>query len=116
MDDAAARADDIAYLLNRATMAGMAGRFSCNAGRWWGASSNALVLFAYTGIKPTDWPRDRADYAACVRAVRMMPRHRRTADVMEMLGKAKERYLAEDASRTERTKAHLAKGRQKDRL
>lgn len=83
---------DIAYLLNRACRAG---HFSLSQARDFGASSNALVLFAYAGIEPTEWPRDRADYAACVRAVRKMPRHRRGPAVMEMLGKAKERYLAE---------------------
>ena len=37
--------------------------------------------YAYTGVEPTEWqwPSDRSDYAACVRAVRKMPRHRQNA-------------------------------------
>ena len=77
---------DVAYLLQRA----------CNAGhchfppfRDYGASSNELVVYAYAGVEPSTWPFDRADYAACVRAVRKMPRHRRTPQVLAMLGKAK---------------------------
>ena len=80
---------DVAYLLNRA---GNAGHYKYDPGRDFGASSNALVAYAYTGIEPTEWPKDRSDYAACVRAVRKMPRHRRTPEVMLMLGKAKQKY------------------------
>ena len=79
---------DVAYLLNRAAGAGYL-RF--DAQRDYGVSSNAIVQYAYTGVEPTEWqwPSDRSDYAACVRAVRKMPRHRRTAEVMQILGKAK---------------------------
>ena len=77
---------DVAYLLNRAAAAG---HYKYDPRRDFGASSNALVNYAYTGIEPTQWPSDRSDYAACVRAVRKMPRHRRTPDVLAMLGKAK---------------------------
>ena len=83
---------DVAYLLQRAAGAG---HLRFDAQRDYGVSSNAIVLYAYTGVEPTQWqwPSDRADYAACVRAVRKMPRHRRTPEVMLMLGKAKSRYM-----------------------
>ena len=80
---------DVAYLIQRASGAG---HLRFDAQRDYGVSSNALVLYAYTGVEPTEWqwPSDRSDYAACVRAVRKMPRHRRTPQVLAMLGKAKE--------------------------
>ena len=79
---------DVAYLLQRA---GNAGHYAYNPRRDFGASSNSLVNYAYTGLEPTEWPRDRSDYAACVRAVRKMPRHRRTRQVLAMLGEGKGR-------------------------
>ena len=62
---------DVAYLLNRAGNAGrLRTHYKYDPRRDFGASSNALVTYAYTGLEPTEWPRDRSDYAACVRAVR----------------------------------------------
>ena len=82
---------DVYYLLGRAAGAG---HLRFDAQRDYGVSSNAIVQYAYTGVEPTEWqwPSDRSDYAACVRAVRNMPRHRRTPDVLAMLRKAKARY------------------------
>ena len=79
---------DVAYLLQRASRAG---HLRFDAQRDYGVSSNAIVLYAYTGLEPTQWqwPSDRADYAACVRAVRKLPRHRRAPEVLAMLRKAK---------------------------
>ena len=79
---------DVYYLLQRAAGAG---HLRFDAQRDYGVSSNALVAYAYTGVEPTEWqwPSDRSDYAACVRAVRKMPRHRRTPQVLAMLRKAK---------------------------
>ena len=77
---------DVAYLLNRAAQAS----YSKNdPWRDYGISSNAIVQYAYTGLEPTVWPSDRSDYAACVRAVRKMPKHRRTPQVLAMLLEAK---------------------------
>ena len=61
---------DVAYLLQRAAAAG---HYKYDPRRDFGASSNALINYAYTGLEPTVWPSDRSDYAACVRAVRNMP-------------------------------------------
>lgn len=81
---------DIAFLVRRQREAG-----SCtfSGDRWTGMSSNALVCFAYGGQQDA-MPSDRSDYAACVRTVRMLPRHRKTASVMAALWKAKEAYLS----------------------
>lgn len=80
---------DIQFLLARSECAG-----SCSFGsdRWTGLSSNSLVQFAYGG-KHDCMPSDRSDYAACVRTVRRLPKHRRTLAVMSALRKAREAYL-----------------------
>jgi len=80
---------DIAFLLLRA---GSAGTVTCRPDRWTGMSSNALVSLAYGGEQKA-MPWDRDDYAACVRTVRRLPRHRRTPTVMEGLRKARAAYL-----------------------
>jgi hypothetical protein len=80
---------DIAFLLLRA---GCAGSCSFSSGRWTGSSSNALVSLAYGG-KQDEMPWDRSDYAACVRTVRRLPKHRQTPEVMAGLRRAREAYL-----------------------
>ena len=90
---------DVVYQLQRASGAGHV-RFDSQ--RDCGVSSNAIVRYAYTGLEPTEWqwPSDRSDYAACVRAVRKMPRHRRTRQVLAMLGiEQKVRYAMPTLSR-----------------
>jgi hypothetical protein len=49
--------------------------------RYWGISSNAMVTFAMGGLFPDErtMPFDRWDLAACYRAIRRLPRHRRAA-------------------------------------
>lgn len=81
--------EDVAYLIRRARRAGA---FSCDSKRDYGASSNALVDYAYGGTFDR-FPSDRSDYAACVRAVRGLPRHRQTPSVMAALRQAKQAYL-----------------------
>lgn len=81
--------DDIAFLLLRA---GCAGSCSFTSDRWTGLSSNAIVAVAYGG-EQTNMPSDRSDYAACVRTVRRLPKHRQTPAVKEALRKAKAAYL-----------------------
>jgi len=81
---------DIDFLLLRA---GSAGSCSFTSDRWTGMSSNAIVSLAYGGEQKA-MPFDRSDYAACVRTVRRLPKHRKTPAVMEGLRKAKEAYLA----------------------
>lgn len=80
---------DIAFLLSRAMCAGSA---SFSNDRWTGMSSNSIVALAYGG-RQESLPLDRSDYAACVRTVRRLPKHRRTEDVMEALKRAREAYL-----------------------
>lgn len=80
---------DIAFLLLRA---GCAGSCSFTSDRWTGTSSNAIVKFAYGG-EQDDMPYDRSDYAACVRTVKRLPKHRRTDAVMGALRRAREAYL-----------------------
>ena len=80
---------DIAFLLLRA---GCAGSCSFSNDRWTGMSSNAIVSVAYGG-KQNEMPWDRADYLACVRTVRRLPKHRKTPEVMAALWKAREHYL-----------------------
>ena len=82
-------AADIEFLLARCECAG-----SCSFGsdRWTGMSSNAIVSLAYGG-KQDAMPRDRSDYAACVRTVRRLPLHRRTPEVMQALRLARAAYL-----------------------
>ena len=50
-----------------------------------GMSSNELVRFAYTGEHSGIWPRDVADYAACIRAVVSLPVHRARSRVRAKL-------------------------------
>lgn len=80
---------DIAFLVARQREAG-----SCRFGgdRWTGMSSNAIVCVAYGGEQDA-MPHDRGDYAACVRTVKRLPKHRRTKAVMQALRKAREHYL-----------------------
>ena len=80
---------DIEYLARRA---GRAGSFSCIGWRDTGRSSNAIISLAYGIGEQDDLPRDRSDYAACVNAVRGLPRHRRTRKIMDALRKAKVAY------------------------
>jgi hypothetical protein len=80
---------DVAFLLHRSSEAGVC---SFSADRWIGLSSNALVCLAYGGVQDA-MPYDRSDYAACVRAFRRLPKHRRTAEVRAGLRRAKEAYL-----------------------
>lgn len=83
--------EDIAFLVKRA---GGAGGFGGWGRRSVGMSSNALVSLAYGGIQD-QMPHDRDDYAACVRAVRQLPRHRRTQAVLSALADAKVAYRRE---------------------
>jgi hypothetical protein len=83
--------DDIDYLARRAQRAGS---FSCSERRDTGMSSNAIVSLAYGVGEQGALPSDRSDYAACVNAVRGLPRHRRTPKVMDALRKAKEAFKA----------------------
>lgn len=69
---------DVAFLLARANQANY---FSLGKNRDTGASSNALVRFAYTKEEPKYWPHDQSDYAACLRAFASLPAHRRTPEV-----------------------------------
>ena len=88
---------DIDFLLLRS---GRAGSCSFTSDRWTGMSSNALVSLAYGG-KQDAMPHDRSDYAACVRTVRRLPKHRRTPEVLDGLRRARAAYLGnypEDAS------------------
>lgn len=80
---------DIDFLLLRA---GCAGSCSFTSDRWTGQSSNALVALAYGG-KQSSMPWDRSDYAACVRTVRRLPKHRKTTAVFAGLKAAREHYL-----------------------
>lgn len=57
-----------------------------------GISSNSIVMIAYGSTRRQEMPYDRDDYAACVRAVRGLPRHRRTAHVLGLLAEAKAAY------------------------
>lgn len=80
---------DIDFLLARTMRAGSVS-FGGSDQRDTGVSSNAIVRFAYTGEhNGKSWPLDKSDYAACVRAVRKLPRHRRTPEVMALLRQAR---------------------------
>jgi hypothetical protein len=81
---------DIEFLLLRA---GCAGSCPFTSERWTGQSSNSIVSVAYGG-KQVDLPWDRSDYAACVRTVRRLPKHRKTPEVMAALKLAREHYLS----------------------
>lgn len=72
---------DVQFLARRAAQAG---HFECNEHRDWGMSSNSLVGMAY-GIGKQYLPSDWSDYAACARAVRSLPRHRRTPNIIAAL-------------------------------
>ncbi len=76
---------DVDYLARRASRAGA---FICDARRDTGISSNSLVAIAY-GTGTQQMPSDWSDYAACVRAVRGLPRHRRTSAVLMALRQAR---------------------------
>ena len=76
---------DIRFLARRA---GNAGAFICSEDRDWGISSNSLVDVAY-GVGKQIMPSDWSDYAACVRAVRHLPRHRRTKMILHALRRAR---------------------------
>lgn len=80
---------DIDFLLLRA---GSAGSCSFRSDRWTGMSSNAIVCLAYGGEQRA-MPSDRSDYAACVRTVRRLPKHRKTPKVMDALRRAREAYF-----------------------
>lgn len=75
---------DVGYLLPRARQAG-----SCSfvPDRADGISSNALVAQAYGSLGPNigEFPADDYDLAACERAFRGLPEHRRTKDVLSTL-------------------------------
>src|SRR6185437_6610498 len=106
---------DIAFLLLRA---GSAGSCSFTSDRWTGLSSNAIVALAYGG-KQESMPSDRSDYAACVKTVRKLPKHRRTQEVMDGLRKARTAYLKnypDHASSLVRKAAHDERKRKKDAL
>ena len=78
--------EDIEFLEWRARMAG--GFQTGTAGlRSWGRSSNELVHFAYTGEHDGTMPLDLQDLGACVRALAMLPGHRRTRAVDQMYEK-----------------------------
>ena len=80
---------DVDFLLARAMLAGSVS-FS-NHTRWTGMSSNSIVSVAYGGQQEC-MPFDRSDYAACVRTVRRLPKHRKTPAVYEALRIAKAAY------------------------
>ena len=67
--------EDIEFLERRALIAG---HFLSGDLRDFGASSNQLVHFAYTGEHDGTMPFDMSDLAACVRALASLPDHRRT--------------------------------------
>lgn len=104
---------DIAFLVKRQREAGSC---SFSNDRWTGMSSNAIVSVAYGGEQDA-MPWDRGDYAACVRTVRRLPRHRRTTIVMDALRKAREHYLNQyplHRSSLKRRAEHEAWERKKD--
>ena len=73
---------DVAFWVKRGDRCGSFG--GSENRRAWGISSNSLVAYAYGTVAlrpPSDW----WDYAACVRAVRSLPRHRRSAALLEIL-------------------------------
>lgn len=77
---------DVDYLADRASAAGSCGG---REPRDVGLSSNAIVALAYQG-KPVDClPFDKWDLAACELAIKRMPEHRKTADVLNALERAR---------------------------
>ncbi len=79
---------DIRFLARRAERAGW---LEPRTWRDTGVSANSLVSLAYGMIdsRDQDMPGDWYDYAACVRTVRRMPRHRRSRAVTKALGEAR---------------------------
>jgi hypothetical protein len=77
---------DIEFLALRSRASGS---FVIASKRDWGVSSNSIVSFAY-GVGDLEMPYDWADYAACVRAARKLPRHRRTKTILIALNLQKE--------------------------
>lgn len=69
--------EDVRFLAERQKHAGS---FGFDRNRSTGISSNSLVSYAY-GVGTPQMPSDWSDYAACLRAYRMLPRHRQTEDV-----------------------------------
>lgn len=91
---------DVEYLAKRAQRAGS---FSCGERRRdWGASSNYIISVAYGVGARQELPFDRSDYAACVRAVRHLPRHRRTPIVIAALRAAKAAWREQEEHRRRR--------------
>ena len=68
---------DIEFLARRAARSGA---FSYSQDRDWGVSSNSLVSLAY-GVGGLEMPSDWWDYAACERAAKNLPAHRRTSEI-----------------------------------
>lgn len=81
---------DVAFLANRCKRTG---GFCCDEKRDWGISSNSLVSVAYEVGKP-EMPFDWSDYAACVRAYRHLPRHRKNPEVKAVLIAQKEAVVS----------------------
>lgn len=77
--------EDVRFLAMRAQRAG---GYYADGKRDWGTSSNSLVALAY-GVGKQAMPSDWADYAACVRAIRHLPKHRVTARILDALRSAK---------------------------
>jgi hypothetical protein len=88
---------DVKFLCKRARLAGS---WRSDKKRSWGISSNAIVTLAYGGPWPRrlgmecQMPGDQYDLAACERAVKLLPKHRRTPKVMKALQNARD-FLAE---------------------
>lgn len=76
---------DIDFLARRQQRAGSV---SFSRGRETGISSNSLVSLAY-GVGELEMPSDWGDYAACARAFKRMPRHRRTSEILAALSEQK---------------------------
>lgn len=78
---------DLDFLLQRSKTSG---HFSFSeTNRCTGVSSNALVIFAFSGVAPNKdhFPSDPSDYKACLRTIDMLPNHRRTEEVFLLLNK-----------------------------
>ena len=82
---------DIDFLARRAQRAGC---FETGHGhRDWGVSSNSLVSLAY-GVGDLEMPSDWFDYAACERAARNLPPHRRTTAIDAALALQKSHVIS----------------------
>lgn len=86
---------DIDFLVRRQMKCGS---ISFGSGRDTGISSNSLVAMAY-GVGSQAMPSDWGDYSACVRAVRRLPRHRRTPAILTALAAAKAAVVAKYPTR-----------------